>query len=131
MHIGPVAIPAGLAAAELVGGCSGKEFLASLTLGIELASRLNLMNFESTYYGFDPTGVCAIYAGTATAGSVFTATSGTLNWADGEVGIKSFTVTLTDDGSTEGRETIMLQLSGVSGAVIGTTDSKIFLYDND
>ena len=29
IHIGPVAVPAALAAAELAGGCSGKEFLTS------------------------------------------------------------------------------------------------------
>ncbi len=70
IHIGPVAVPAGLAAAELVGGCSGKEFLTSLILGIELACRLNRMNFDSNYGGFDPIGVCAIFAGTATAGRI-------------------------------------------------------------
>lgn len=70
IHIGCVAVPAGLAASELAGGCNGKEFLTSLVLGIELACRLNRMNFDSDYDGFDPTGVCAIFAGTAVAGRI-------------------------------------------------------------
>ncbi len=70
MHNGPVGVPMGLAAAELAGGCSGKEFLTSLTLGIELACRLNRMNWTSNYGGFKPTGVCSIFAGTAIVGRI-------------------------------------------------------------
>ena len=65
VHIGSSAIPSALAAAELAGGCSGKDFLTALTLGIELSARLNLS--ESAYDGFDPTGVCSVFAATATA----------------------------------------------------------------
>jgi 2-methylcitrate dehydratase PrpD len=73
IHIGPVAIPASLTAAELAGGCSGKEFLTSLSVGVEMASRLNRLNLKGrlgTYNGFKPTGVCAIFAGTAAAGRI-------------------------------------------------------------
>lgn len=70
LHNGPVSISTGLVAAELAGGCSGKEFLTSLALGIELSCRLNRMNFDSDYDGFKPTGVCAIFAGTAIAGRI-------------------------------------------------------------
>jgi 2-methylcitrate dehydratase PrpD len=59
MHLGSSCIPASLAAVELAGGCSGKEFLTSLIAGAEVASRINAC---SNYDGFDPTGVCAIFA---------------------------------------------------------------------
>ncbi len=67
-HIGSAAIPAALAAAELVGGCSGADFLTALAAGTELAVRLNLG--ESEYDGFDPTGVCVPFASTAAAAKI-------------------------------------------------------------
>ena len=68
MHIGASTVPAGFAAAELKGGCTGKDFLTSLVLGAELAIRLNLS--ESAYDGFDPTGVCTVFASTLIAGRI-------------------------------------------------------------
>ena len=65
IHVGSSSIPTALAAAELAGGCSGKEFLAALVAGTEVAMRLNAI---SDYDGFDPTGVCSIFATTAIAG---------------------------------------------------------------
>ncbi len=64
-HIGSSVVPAALAAAELVGGCSGKEFLATLAIGTEVGARMNLT--ESAYDGFDPTGVCVVFASTVAA----------------------------------------------------------------
>jgi 2-methylcitrate dehydratase PrpD len=68
LHLGSSSVPTALATAELAGGCSGKEFLTALVLGNELASRLNLS--ESAYDGFDPTGVCGIFAATAIASKI-------------------------------------------------------------
>jgi 2-methylcitrate dehydratase PrpD len=65
VHIGSSLVPAALAAAELAGGCSGRDFLIALILGAELSARLNLS--ESAYDGFDPTGVCSVFAATAAA----------------------------------------------------------------
>jgi len=67
MHVGSSSVPTALAAAELAGGCSGKEFLTALVVGTEIASRLNAV---SVYDGFDPTGVCSIFAATAIAGRI-------------------------------------------------------------
>jgi 2-methylcitrate dehydratase PrpD len=67
MHIGGSAFPTALAAAEVAGGCSGKEFLTALTLGIEMSIRMNL---ASAYNGFDPSGVCGIFAAIAAAGRI-------------------------------------------------------------
>jgi 2-methylcitrate dehydratase PrpD len=67
MHVGSSSIPTALATAELVGGCSGKEFLTALVLGTEIAARINSV---STYDGFDPTGICSIFATAAIAGRI-------------------------------------------------------------
>ena len=68
LHMGSVSIPTGLAVAEIVGGCSGKEFLTCLVTGIEMANRLNLINVTAFYQGFKGTGVCTIFTATAIAG---------------------------------------------------------------
>ena len=58
-HIGAALIPAALAASELVGGTTGKDFLEAITIGSEVAVRMNLN--EAAYDGFDPTGICVIF----------------------------------------------------------------------
>jgi 2-methylcitrate dehydratase PrpD len=68
IHLGSSSVPTALAAAELVGGCSGKDFLTALVTGSEVAARLNLS--ASAYNGFDPTGVCSIFAAAAITGKI-------------------------------------------------------------
>jgi 2-methylcitrate dehydratase PrpD len=65
LHIGSSAVPSAFAAAELMGGCSGKDFINAIVLGTEVAARLNLS--RSAYDGFDPTGVCGVFASTVVA----------------------------------------------------------------
>jgi 2-methylcitrate dehydratase PrpD len=65
LHIGSSTVPTALAAAELRGGCNGRDFLTALFLGSEVATRLNLS--RSAYDGFDPTGVCGVFAATVVA----------------------------------------------------------------
>jgi 2-methylcitrate dehydratase PrpD len=67
MHVGASAVPTALAAAELAKGCSGKELLTALAVGAEVADRINLV---SDYDGFDPTGICSIFAATAVASRI-------------------------------------------------------------
>jgi subtilisin family serine protease len=71
--------------------------------------------------------------GTATAGSDYTASSGTLNWANGDSASKSFTVPILDDATAEAGETISLSLSGISGgAVLGSNRAQsLTIADND
>ena len=64
-HIGSSTIPTALACSELTGGCAGREFLAALAIGAEVAVRLNLN--ESAYDGFDPSGICVPFGATAVA----------------------------------------------------------------
>lgn len=68
LHLGSSLVPAGLAAAQLNGGCSGADFMAALVAGMETGSRLNLT--EATYDGFDPTGIAGVMGATATAARV-------------------------------------------------------------
>jgi 2-methylcitrate dehydratase PrpD len=63
VHIGSACIPAAFAAAELVGGCSGKDIITAIAVGVEVSLRLNLE--EGEYAGFDPTGINAVFATTA------------------------------------------------------------------
>ncbi len=63
-------------------------------------------------------------AGKATAGTDYTATSGTLNWANGETGAKTFNVPIVNDGVSEGAETFLIQISApTNGATLGTITS--------
>lgn len=67
LHIGASAVPTALAAAELAGGCCGKDFLTALALGFDMSIRIN---DASAYRGFDPSGVCGIFAAIAAAGRI-------------------------------------------------------------
>jgi hypothetical protein len=53
--------------------------------------------------------------GSATTGSDYTATTGTLNWAAGESADKTFTVPIVWDGRAEGSESISLALTNPGG----------------
>lgn len=67
IHVGAAAVPVALALAERMGeadACSGKALLAALALGTEVAARINA---ASEYDGFDPVGVCAVFACAAIA----------------------------------------------------------------
>lgn len=66
VHVGSSVIPAALAAAELVGGVRGEDFMIALAVGTEIGARFNLT--EQMYNGFDPTGIAAVFGATAAAG---------------------------------------------------------------
>lgn len=71
-------------------------------------------------------------AGSATAGSDFTATSGTLNFGTGEVS-KTFTVDVLNDVTLEQAETFTVVLSSPAGAIsLGSpSDSVVTITDGD
>jgi plastocyanin len=71
--------------------------------------------------------------GSASAGSDYTATSGTLNWADGDSTNKTFDVPILEDGAVEGAETLDIALSNpAGGADLGTpSDTVLTINDND
>ena len=69
--------------------------------------------------------------GTATSGTDYTAVSGgTLTFAPGDT-VKFVRVTVTGDGAVEDDETVVIALSGASGATIGTATGTGTITDND
>jgi hypothetical protein len=71
--------------------------------------------------------------GTATAGSDYTATTGTLTWANGESAAKSIVVPVLDNLAVEGNETFTVTLSNpTGGATLGSpTTATVTITDND
>ena len=68
--------------------------------------------------------------GTATAGSDYTATSGTLTFAAGETE-KAISVPVLDDGHDEGSETLTLTLSNPSGAYLADGSATGTINNSD
>jgi hypothetical protein len=110
------------------------------------------LQFSSTAYGVDESGgsititvtrtggsygaVNVNYAasgGTATSGADYTAPSGSLSWVDGETRDKTFTITILDDSTYEGNETVNLILSSPMGGVaVGSPGSAVLtIIEND
>ena len=70
--------------------------------------------------------------GTAVAGAAYTATSGTLAWADGDASSKSITVRIFDENLTAGTQVFTMNLSGATGAALGSPSiATITINDND
>ncbi|WP_413166086.1 Calx-beta domain-containing protein [Capilliphycus salinus ALCB114379] len=68
---------------------------------------------------------------TALAGIDYTATSGTLTFADGETS-KSFTIPILEDTAVEGNEFFNLNLTNATGdAILGMATSTVNIVDND
>ncbi len=71
-------------------------------------------------------------SGTATAGSDYTAASGSLSWADGDSADKTFTVTIAGDTTFEADETVPLTLSSpTGGATLGTAAATLTITNDD
>ena len=71
--------------------------------------------------------------GTATAGSDYTSTSGTLSWANGDTANKTFTVSITNDSLDQPNETFTVTLSSpTGGATLGSPSSTtVTIIDDD
>ena len=68
--------------------------------------------------------------GSATAGSDYTATAGTLTFAPGETA-KTVTVPVLDDAHDEGEETLTLRLTAATGAVIADGEATGTIKNTD
>jgi hypothetical protein len=71
--------------------------------------------------------------GTATGATDFTATTGTLTWADGETAAKSFPVTLRNDAENESDEKFTVTLSNPGGGatIEGATAFEVTVTNDD
>ncbi len=71
--------------------------------------------------------------GTATTPDDYTATAGTLTFADGDATPRSFAVPIVDDGDAESSETVNLELSApTGGATLGDPSSAVLtIGDNE
>jgi len=62
----------------------------------------------------------------------YTATTGTLNWANGDSADKTFTININDDNRFENDETLVISLSNPTGIELGTPDIVVLtIIDND
>jgi hypothetical protein len=72
--------------------------------------------------------------GSATAGSDYTAVSGTLEWGPGDGSNRTFQIPILDDGDAEGAETIQLMLSNPTGGAVLDSEratSVVVILAND
>ena len=71
--------------------------------------------------------------GTATADTDYTATSGTLSWANGDTSDKTFTIAIIDDTAFENSETVNLTITNATGgAALGSPNTAVLtITDND
>lgn len=65
--------------------------------------------------------------GTAIAGQDYVSTSGTLNWAAGDLSPKTFPVTILDEADAETNATVFLTLSNATGGAILSASSNAVL----
>ena len=68
--------------------------------------------------------------GTAGSGD-YSGGDGMLVWGDGQAGVRSFTVSITDDAVVESTETVALSLSNAVGAVLGAPASATLSITDD
>jgi hypothetical protein len=73
----------------------------------------------------------ATAGGTATSGTDFTAASGSLNWADGESGSKSVTITVANDTTVEAAETFTVTLANATGASLSAASTATVTINDD
>lgn len=71
VHAFSVVLPAAMAAAEMQGGISGREFLAAIALGAEVFCRLGLACPDHLAKGWHPTTGFGCLAAAATAAKIF------------------------------------------------------------
>ena len=71
VHPGSVVVPPALAMAEHIGGCDGKEFVAAVVAGYEVATRVGMsVGTSHLQKGFHPTGTNGTFGAGAAAGRI-------------------------------------------------------------
>ena len=76
--------------------------------------------------------VIAEAAGGALDGEDFVAATGTLTWADGDIGDKEIHVNILDDKEVEGQETLTVRIFGPQVAILGSlVQTTVTINDDD
>jgi predicted GH43/DUF377 family glycosyl hydrolase len=113
-------------------GVPSSGILQFSTAGITVSEYVGTVTVQVNRTGGSLGAVSVNYAttgGTATAGTDYTATNGTLNWADGNTTPQTFPITITDDLLADNNETIVVSLSAPTGGAGTGGDLTITLVD--
>ncbi|MDM7861924.1 choice-of-anchor B family protein [Alteromonas sp. ASW11-36] len=92
------------------------------------------VSFNVARNGGSDTAIAVNYdvtAGEAAAGSDFTATSGTLNWADGDTEDKTIEVDILDDGESESTESFTINLSSSDTSILSSVTTLTVTIRDD
>jgi hypothetical protein len=74
----------------------------------------------------------ATSAGSASAGTDFTMSTGTLSWADGDSSAKSISVSVVNDTTQESSESFVVTLATpTGGATLGASSATVTINDDD
>jgi Calx-beta domain len=74
---------------------------------------------------------CRTVNGTAKAGIDYTAVTQRVNWASGDMSEKYCHVFISDAQPFSGQKTFIVELSGATGAALGTPSSTVTIYGNE
>ncbi len=74
---------------------------------------------------------CSQVTGKASERCDYATSLGTLSWAAGEAGTKSFNIPVINDAWVEGTETFNVTLSNPIGVSLGTSTATVTILDND
>ncbi len=88
IHPAAVVVPAALATAERV-GASGRDFLAAVTLGYEVAIRVGEAVGKTHYFHWHNTATCGVFGATAAAGWLLGLDESRMTWALGNAGTQA------------------------------------------
>ncbi len=133
-----------------VGGANGDGFVSRMTLDLLGSSSPGVLQVSPATYTVDEgdtvvqvivtrtggtDGAASVsYAtsnATASAGSDYTATNGTLNWASGDGTAKTISIPVLEDTTVENAETITVTLSNATGATLGTPAAATITINDD
>lgn len=112
----PVVPPVPTVLALSASGYSARETLGALTITVNRTGSLS--GAASVSY--------ATADGSARAGTDYLATSGTLEFADGQAS-RSFSIALASTNRFDGPRTVLISLTGAKGATLGTSSATLTL----
>ncbi len=115
--------------ADIIGGDPWSvEFVSTSVAALESVPSVTLSVSRTGASSGVVTAGFSIGSGTAAAGTDYVATNGTLTWADGESGVKTFTVELLNDTVEEPDDWFLVNLSSL---IVGSNATAVVTIVND